>query len=489
MLFDILITLIVNTLILLSISTIRSLFPYNDRLSTKNKTYLLGLYVGLTGIAIMTIPFDFNNGVFFDTRTILLSSSGIFLGIIPTLIGMIPMIVYRVILGGVGTVSGVLEILISATMGILFRYYYKKYKKTQKYKLKDLVILTYIIQILVFSLFFLLSKEIRQELIPKMWYMFVFLYPVASVLVYIFHIKQENTELQKERIHYSEKQYRALFELSHVVLLVLDTDGRIVDANKTALDFYGWSYKQITSMSIHEINTLTKDEIDKEIAECVKNNKTYFNFKHRVASGDIIDVEIFSGPIMINNQERLLSTVIDATNKIQYQNMLIKQTNDLEYTSYHDHLTGLHNRLFFEESLKSLNESKSMPLTIILVDVNDLKKVNDTFSHLVGDELIKEIATILKKAMRKDDIIVRWGGDEFVILLPNTDKKIAEKAVRRIERFCQKSLFEQLTPSIAIGYDTKTIVTDDLYDSLQRAEKRMYKDKASKKKNINGYGL
>ena len=111
----------------------------------------------------------------------------------------------------------------------------------------------------------------------------------------------------------------------------------------------------------------------------------------------------------------------------------------LQYLSFHDILTGLYNRSFFEEELKRLDSKRQTPLSIIIGDINGLKIVNDTFGHQRGDRLLVDAAAILTKACRKEDIICRFGGDEFAILLPKTKKEIAVRICNRIRKVCQET--------------------------------------------------
>jgi diguanylate cyclase (GGDEF)-like protein/PAS domain S-box-containing protein len=259
--------------------------------------------------------------------------------------------------------------------------------------------------------------------------------------------------------------------------MVIDLEGNIIDVNQTGLDFYGWTLDEIKTMNIKEINTLSSKEIQEKINLCINKQQNFFSFKHRIASGKTIDVEVYSGPIKIKNNNYILSTVIDVTDKMKYQEILIKEKNNYQYISYHDHLTGLYNRLYFEDAVHRLSTERQLPLSVIYADLNNLKEVNDQFSHLVGDHLIKEVANILKKSVRSEDIVSRWGGDEFVILLPNTPNDRVKLAVKRIENLCKKSNFEQFSPSLAIGYDTKIEITDNPFDILENAEQKMYLNK------------
>lgn len=100
--------------------------------------------------------------------------------------------------------------------------------------------------------------------------------------------------------------------------------------------------------------------------------------------------------------------------------------NEIKYMSFHDYLTGLYNRAFFEEELKRLDVGRNLPLSVVNGDVNGLKITNDLYGHEKGDELLVKVADILRESFRKSNIISRWGGYEFIILLPKTAYKRAE---------------------------------------------------------------
>src|SRR5664280_1549772 len=107
-------------------------------------------------------------------------------------------------------------------------------------------------------------------------------------------------------------------------------------------------------------------------------------------------------------EHRVLGFVKDITDRKNAEAELV-------YISYHDQLTGLYNRRFFEEELRRLDTKRNFPLSIIMGDINGLKFINDSFGHAIGDEYLKKATEIIKKACRADEIIARLGGDEFVI--------------------------------------------------------------------------
>lgn len=145
--------------------------------------------------------------------------------------------------------------------------------------------------------------------------------------------------------------------------------------------------------------------------------------------------------------------------------------------SFHDKLTNLYNRNYFEEELKRLDTERQLPLSIIVCDVNGLKLVNDAFGHQTGDLLLKKISKVIKEPCRKEDIIARWGGDEFLILLPKTPYQVGERICNRIKKACFQTENKPIKLSIAIGIATKDKPEIEISDIIKKAEDRMYKNK------------
>lgn len=149
----------------------------------------------------------------------------------------------------------------------------------------------------------------------------------------------------------------------------------------------------------------------------------------------------------------------------------------IEFLSYHDQLTGLYNRRFFEEELKRLDVVRNYPLSLMMLDVNGLKLVNDAFGHVKGDQLLITLASVLKSVFRADDIVARTGGDEFVVLLPKTSENDAIKLKNRLNQMFKKTHVGCIAVSAGIGTATKTIETEVLSELVKVAETAMYKEK------------
>ncbi len=149
----------------------------------------------------------------------------------------------------------------------------------------------------------------------------------------------------------------------------------------------------------------------------------------------------------------------------------------IHHLSFHDSLTDLYNRAYLEEEIHRLDTHRQLPISIIMCDVNGLKLVNDAYGHRLGDELLVRAAVILKKNCRKEDIVARWGGDEFVIFLPQTSLEETQAILERITGDCKKNTVGKIPLSMALGCACKEHPDQDIFMVFRDAEDRMYKNK------------
>lgn len=154
-----------------------------------------------------------------------------------------------------------------------------------------------------------------------------------------------------------------------------------------------------------------------------------------------------------------------------------KSEAEILYLSYRDQLTGLYNRRYFEEELVRIDTPSNYPLVIIMADMNGLKLINDSLGHAIGDKILKKLAEVLKKGCRSSDTIARIGGDEFVILLPNTTAYETEQILQRIKEIAAKEKIDSVDLSISFGYEIKYHQHEETQDIFKIAEDHMYRNK------------
>jgi len=183
-------------------------------------------------------------------------------------------------------------------------------------------------------------------------------------------------------------------------------------------------------------------------------------------------LEIFGTPLIDDNGVPWASLVTfsDITERRKSEEHLV-------YLSFHDQLTGLYNRRFFEEELHRLNTKRNYPITIVMGDVNGLKLVNDTFGHAMGDDLLVKVSNALKLGCRTDDIIARYGGDEFIVILPKTNFEEADKVVHRLKYYISLEKSDLIDISVSFGIATLADETESIQIVIQKTEDNMYKHK------------
>jgi diguanylate cyclase (GGDEF)-like protein/PAS domain S-box-containing protein len=188
-------------------------------------------------------------------------------------------------------------------------------------------------------------------------------------------------------------------------------------------------------------------------------------------------VQNYSNPTCYLEKDiKLMEIVAD-----QVTTAIVRKQSDekITYISFHDPLTGLYNRAYFEEELKRMNNPRYFPLSLVMIDVNGLKTVNDAFGHHEGDKLLKNLAKIMEISSRKGDILARLGGDEFAIILPNTPGTDVEIFSQRLNTNCLKNKTKPsyLRPNISLGYAIQEGSLANFEVIIKEADKNMYQNK------------
>jgi len=281
------------------------------------------------------------------------------------------------------------------------------------------------------------------------------------------NIVAEN-ELNKERIFTD-----ALFNSAPGMIYLYNDKRNLVRWNKKHEEMTGYSSEELAHMNLldwYKDDEESQTAVMKGIARVNQNGFGDAEANLQKKDGTKIPMYLTASSVTIEGKLYFAGIGIDITDRI-------KREDENRYLSYHDALTGVYNRRFYEEEIKRLDTQRNLPISIIIGDVNGLKLVNDAFGHEKGDELLQKVAMAIQGACRTDDIIARWGGDEFVILLPKTNKEETEKIVQRIKELYSNILVNSIPISISFGWETKKNTDEDIHTILKSAEDSMYKHK------------
>ena len=207
--------------------------------------------------------------------------------------------------------------------------------------------------------------------------------------------------------------------------------------------------------------------------------KTYFSFFIWLTVSMIISVLLVAAMGAMRREPQLLQQRI-AESDLSGDGGV--GAANLPYLSTHDDLTGLYNRLFFETEFTRLEKSRLFPISIIIADLDGMKKVNETFGLKTGDQLMINVARLFTKVFRQEDIVCRYGDDEFAVLLPDTDPSIVQIIMSRIEKQIDDYNKGHVDLPIRISIGTSTAAQgESLKNHLKLARKFMLQEKTKHK--------
>lgn len=299
---------------------------------------------------------------------------------------------------------------------------------------------------------------------------------VGAVVTFMDSTQRRKME---EIIHTEKEQFRTTLLSVGDAVISTDRHGRIQIMNPIAEMLTGWTQKDAQGKPFervfHIINEYTRKLCENPVERVLETGEIIELANHTVLiakDGKEIPIEDSAAPI--KDSKGLTTGVV-----IVFRDFSDKREKmrEIEYLSFHDHLTSLYNRRYMEDSIRRLDTERNLPFTVMVVDVNGLKLTNDAFGHKMGDELLKQVGALLKRVCREDDILGRMGGDEFAILLPKTTEEQAQSIKERIVEAASKIKIDSIIVSLALGYAVKEKADQNIDVVMTVADNNMYKDK------------
>lgn len=283
--------------------------------------------------------------------------------------------------------------------------------------------------------------------------------------------KDLNTELERK-----QSLLRSLIDSIPDLVFYKSNDLVYLGCNKAFETFAGKTENEIIGRTDFEFFDSESAKLFRNMDIEMTKTNTSISYEEIVSypNGEKACLETIKSPYFDLNGDIL--GVIGVSRNITERK---RKEEEISYLNYHDILTGVYNRAFLHKKLVELDNEEHLPLSVIYGDINGMKLINDAFGHAEGDNILVEIADILKLYCRKSDVICRVGGDEFSILLPNTDISIAKSIVENIREECKlgKQNNNLVHADIALGYATKNSVSESLDETIVYAEDLMYRRK------------
>ncbi|MBW2673303.1 MAG: PAS domain S-box protein [Deltaproteobacteria bacterium] len=282
----------------------------------------------------------------------------------------------------------------------------------------------------------------------------------------------------EEELRASEIRYRTIIENTGTAMLILEDDMTISMTNSGFEEMVGYPADEIEGKK-----KWTEFVAESDVKRMVRYHRARrkapdaappnYEFKLIGRTGRILDVFLTISSIQETRQS--VVSLIDITERKGME-------ESLRYMGTHDSLTDLYNRAFFEEEMARLERGRVFPVSIVMVDVDELKVVNDTEGHKAGDDLLKRTARVLRESFRKDDTVARIGGDEFAVILPRTDAPVTGKTIKRVRRFLAVHNKDHPESPLSLSIGAATGEKGALLAGIQsRADKLMYEEKMTKR--------
>ncbi len=281
----------------------------------------------------------------------------------------------------------------------------------------------------------------------------------------------------EEALRDSEEKYHTLFEQSKDPIYITTTAGEFIDINSSMVDLFHYTREEMMKLNSRElyVHPEDRDRFQQEI----EKNWTVKDFEAEFHTKDGTEIDgLVTSTVWRDKEGRIIGyqgMIRDITERKQAE---VK----LKYLSTHDSLTGLYNRTYFEEEMNRLERGRKFPVSIVMADVDGLKKINDTYGHAAGDELLQRTAELMKSSFRADDVVARIGGDEFAVFLPYTDASSVEFVLNRVKISIESHNTASQKDPLSLSFGVATCEKGErLANVLKEADRFMYQNKLARK--------
>ncbi|MDD5717389.1 MAG: diguanylate cyclase [Sulfuricurvum sp.] len=281
-----------------------------------------------------------------------------------------------------------------------------------------------------------------------------------------------------DELSLAKKRFELVFENNASGILVVDANRLIQMCNKRFCAISGYSKEELIGENARIIHTDTTayDTFIHHFIDVQQGSNTTIDYELKRKDGQTIICKFFGSPMDLSeNHTSVVWSILDITTQKKLQQKLEEQ-------AITDYLTGLYNRRHFtqrlEEELSRIKRYRHITGSLLMFDLDKFKSINDTFGHLTGDRILKTFSDIIKNNLRKSDIAGRIGGEEFALILPDTDRNnalaLAERIRENVLYHTEDCAGEKITFTVSIGLTLLRSDDADINSPLSRADSALY---------------
>lgn len=286
---------------------------------------------------------------------------------------------------------------------------------------------------------------------------------------------QRQLDQTRHDLQHLSEQFKVTFDIAINGIALLDEKGRIIYLNRALCEMFEYNEDYLKHLGITLL--LNDNESVQPLLETVKGGEKIdkMHIQSLTRSGRRLDIDLSMGYLPEIKQYYLV--VQDITKTLAYTTELQRSKKHLEQRVVKDHLTSAYNRVYMEETLERMMLLKNEPFGLIILDIDHFKHINDTYSHLVGDDVLIDLVSILNDQLRKEDILARFGGEEFVIILPQTSHTESLLIAQKLQTYIAAYKFEGC-PKITCSFGVESFNgTQDRRALLLSADRALYRAK------------
>lgn len=453
--------IVTNVVLLFGLVSIASLTNTRTTDPKPTRQITLGLIIGFITIIVMMSAWELYDGVFFDTRSVLIGVTALFFSAPTAAIATVMAAVYRIVIGGPGVYAGVATLVTACSIGLLWRRFIAPRNNINQYVSFYLFGVTVHVGMLLCQIVFPYPGVI--ENLRRIAPVVLVVFPLATMLIAMFIRNHERRIAAGERIRASEETYRVTVNNSPLGIIQYDTNGIIRLANRSFANALDIEPEQLIDL---DINTLPNRTIVHDMNQSLKGFTTLYEDDYTsYLSGKTFPARVRFAPIRVGNE---ITGGIGIIEDLSEQRRL---EQDVATLRIRDPLTGLWNRAAFDTILLEASDELHYPVTLVVCDINTFQVINTSFGYDVGNEVLVHLAATLLAFQAKHDSVTvyRIGGDEFALVLPGFNEDDARAHVERMKADIAALDTFEFTINLSCGIATATTAEDPIADVYTRA--------------------